>query len=117
MDKNILFRTVEKRQQANEDRYIKYGFSRNPFPSRPGVTINGDDARENGSIYTSELREKEADQFKKILIPSHKRPESKTIAFLMDYATRQGRGIGKTAFLNYQKKSVNNDFGYNISEG
>lgn len=35
----------------------------------------------------------------------------------MDYAAYKGRGIGKTAFLNYMKKSINKDLGDEISDG
>lgn len=110
-----LIRKVNK-SESKPNRYESMGFSRNPFPRKPSITINGSDDRENGSIYIPELREDEIKQFKRIVVPKDGGPESKNISFLMDYATRQGRGIGKTSFLNYQSRIINHDLGNQISD-
>ena len=34
----------------------------------------------------------------------------------MDYAAYRGRGIGKTAFLNYVKNLINTDLGLELSK-
>jgi len=104
-------------QIEKENPYERFKFSRNPFPSSPGVTIGSDDPRENGSIYCPELVTEEEKRFEKLLIPKPSKPETNIIAFLMDYATRRGRGIGKTAFLNYVKNKIMEDFGEEISGG
>ena len=36
---------------------------------------------------------------------------------MMDYAAYKGRGIGKTAFLNFMKKKINKDLGNEITHG
>jgi len=104
-------------QIRKENPYEHFKFTRNPFPKSPGVTIGSDDPRENGSIYCPELVKEEERQFEKLLIPKPSKPETNTIAFLMDYATRRGRGIGKTAFLNYVKNRIMEDFGEKLSDG
>jgi len=103
--------------EKSENRYERFRFTRNPFPRSPGVTIGADDPRENGSIYYPDLIKAEEERFNELLIPRNNRPETKKIAFLMDYATRSGRGIGKTAFLNYERNKIMEDFGEELTEG
>lgn len=114
---NNLFRKVDKTKKTQPSKYQLFNFNRNPFPRHPGVIMNDPDDRQNGSIYLKELRTNEEKQFENILIPSDSKSETKTIAFLMDYATRKGRGIGKTAFLNYQQGRIMKDLGYELSNG
>lgn len=104
-------------QIKKENPYERFKFFRNPFPKSPGVTIGSDDPRENGSIYCTELVTEEEKQFVRLLIPKPSKPDTNIIAFLMDYATRRGRGIGKTAFLNYIKNKIMEDFGEKLSDG
>jgi hypothetical protein len=111
-----FIRTVNK-QEIKSNRYSILGFTRNPFPRKPSITINSSDDRENGSIYIPELRESEIKDFDKIVIPQKGGHEPKNITFLMDHASRQGRGIGKTSFLNYQLNRVNQDLGDFVSKG
>ena len=95
-----------------ENKFAELGFRRNPFPIDPTVKPNSKDERENGSIFLKELRNFEFEQFKDKVIN-----EPNKINLLMDYAAYRGRGIGKTAFLNYQKNQINSDFGDSISSG
>ena len=97
--------------------YERFNFTRNPFPNSPGVTIGADDPRENGSIYNAELVKAEVEQFEDLLIRSPGKPEKSRIAFLMDWATNVGRGIGKTAFLNHQNNRIMKDFGEELTKG
>lgn len=97
-------------EKGSENIYKNLGFTRNPFPINPSVKFNSNDSRENGSIFYKELREREINSFKLIVNSSN------SINLLMDYAAYRGRGNGKTAFLNYQRKVVNEDLGSNISE-
>jgi hypothetical protein len=110
-----LIRTANK--ESKQSRYEQFNFTRNPFPRKPGISINSSDDRENGNIYLPELRAEEIQQFKNLLIPKPNSHEAKNICFLMDHATRQGRGIGKTSFLNFQKNCINKDLGDEISQG
>ncbi len=100
---------IFRKPTTSDDKVNKYdflGFKYNPFPVDPAVKPNSKDERENGSIYITELRSAEIQQFKGIVTQS----ESK-INLLMDYAAYRGRGIGKTAFLNYLRKEINKDLG------
>jgi len=104
------FRRTQRQDTINK--YAKYGFSQNPFPIDPTVKPFSEDRRENGSIFLEELRSEELEEFKQRIINSRTK-----IGFLMDYAAYKGRGIGKTAFMNYVKNEINRDLGDNMSNG
>ena len=99
-------------QQDSINKYAKYGFSQNPFPIDPTVKPFSEDRRENGSIFLEELRSEELEEFKQRIVNSRTK-----IGFLMDYAAYKGRGIGKTAFMNYVKNEINCDLGDKMSNG
>jgi hypothetical protein len=98
--------------EEKKNRYEVLGFRHNPFPVDPAVKPHSKDERENGSIYMTDIRKEEIQQFNDIVISS----ESK-INLLMDYAAYRGRGIGKTAFLNYLRKEINKDLGGSFTNG
>ena len=110
MDNN-LFRKPKKVNEV-DNKYQFLGFTQNPFPSEPAVKPYSTDSRVNGSIFLEKIREEEIKDFKKHIVNA-----SNKIGLLMDYAAYKGRGIGKTAFLNHMKNSINTDLGNNISNG
>ncbi len=112
-----LFRQAPEAKGPKLNKYEKYGCTQNPFPRKPSVTMGSPDPRENGKIYLKEIREEEQRSFERQLIMSPERPQANSIAFLMDYATRRGRGIGKTAFLCHQCNRIMDDFGDELSHG
>jgi hypothetical protein len=112
-----LFRQATVSTKPKPNKYKKFGFTRNPFPPEPGLKINSPDSRENGSIYLEDLRQKEQHQFEELLVPHPDRLQVRSISFLMDYATRRGRGIGKTSFLYHQHKRIMKDLGNELSGG
>lgn len=93
------------------NRYESLGLRDNPFPCDPALAIGGGDPRRNGSIYTKELHEDRQLEFDRLLVPAPGRPEPRCLGFLMDLATRRGRGIGKTAFLKQQRDRLMADLG------
>lgn len=102
---------IEKTKETNP--YQIYGFSQNPFPSRASIVVgSGEDLP-----YLPELRAKEQEKFERLMVPHPDHPDPRTIGFLMDYATRRGRGIGKTVFLNWQRKRIMDDFGDALTDG
>lgn len=102
---------------AMENPFTRFGLRENPFPTSPTVTPQSSDPRVNGDIYCTELRAVEEDQFEQLLIPRAGQAASRPIALLMDYATRRGRGIGKTAFLNRQRRRIMLDLGDRLTDG
>lgn len=98
--------------QGLTNKYEKYGFPQNPFPIDPAVKPYSEDRRENGSIFLEELRAEELKEFRSRIVTSQTK-----IGFLMDYAAYKGRGIGKTAFMNYVKNAINRDLGESMSNG
>lgn len=105
---------LRKPQISNEvkNKYADMGFTQNPFPVEPTVKPESDDERTNGSIFLEEIRRDEIDEFKKILIDGNNK-----LCVMMDYAAYRGRGIGKSAYLNYLKRHINEDFGYALTDG
>ncbi|MCP4353854.1 MAG: hypothetical protein GY795_51055 [Desulfobacterales bacterium] len=116
MTYNILRQAVTPAEPI-PNKYEKFNFTQNPFPAKPSVTIGSQDYRENGSIYLPELRKKGQLKFEQLLIPHPDRTQVRSISFLMDYATRRGRGIGKTSFLHHQRNRITEDFGNELSGG
>ena len=111
---------LTRRTQSLEARgnpYERFGLSQNPFPDSPVIVPDAGDPRLNGEIFQADLRQDEQEQFERLLILSSYQPEPRSIAFLMDYATRRGRGIGKTAFLNYQRRRIMTDLGDDLTDG
>lgn len=106
---NLSFRKPAQTKKA--DKYSLYGFKQNPFPLDPAVKPTSSDYRENGSVFLEELRSNELVEFKTRIVNSDTK-----IGFLMDYAAYKGRGIGKTAFLNYVKNQINHDLGFKITD-
>jgi hypothetical protein len=107
---NLFRKPTQLDEKKNKYEFL--GFKYNPFPVDPAVKPNSKDERENGSIYMTALREEEIEQFRAIVLNS----DSK-INLLMDYAAYRGRGIGKTAFLNYLRKEINKDLGDSLTNG
>jgi hypothetical protein len=95
-----------------ENPFERFGLSQNPFPNRPSIVIGSDNLP-----YLPDLRAQEEQQFEDLMIPRPDRPTTRIITFLMDYATRRGRGIGKTVFLNHQRKRIMDDLGNSLTDG
>src|SRR5205085_5097324 len=68
MPDNPLFRQAIT-VAAAENPYARLGFRSNPFPEKPGVVPDSEDARSNGTIYVEEARASEQAQFENLLIP------------------------------------------------
>jgi hypothetical protein len=100
-----------------ESRYQKLGLIQNPFPNKQSLIVGSSDPRENGSIYLPDIRLQEQQRFEELMIPNPDRTQARSLGLLMDYATRRGRGIGKTAFLNYQRQRIMKDYGNSLSAG
>jgi hypothetical protein len=100
-----------------ENPYARFGLKENPFPDVPAIVPGGNDPRTNGTIYDASLRASESDRFERLLLPHIDSSEQRSMVFLMDDATRRGRGIGKTAFLNYQRCRIMQDLGEALTDG
>lgn len=109
---NKLLRKPRKTEVGDNNKYEFLGFTQNPFPNEPAVKPYSADPRVNGSIFLEKIREEEIKDFKEHIVNAPNK-----IGLLMDYAAYKGRGIGKTAFLNHMKNSINSDLGENLSNG
>ena len=102
---------------AEQSPYRRFCLTDNPFPSSPTITPESSDPRVNGDIYCEDLRLEAQARFERLLIPGKDGVTPRSLALLMDYATRRGRGIGKTAFLNHQRRRIMADLGYQLTGG
>ncbi len=114
---NSFFRVAQTTPTDTIDRYKILKLRDNPFPSKTGVRVHSNDVRSNGTIYEPSVRNAEQHEFDNIFLPGPNNPHAKKCAFVMDYATSSGRGIGKTAFLNYQARRIANDWGQTVTGG
>lgn len=110
MDNKLLRKPKSVDEVENKYQYL--GFIQNPFPNEPAVKPYSADPRVNGSIFLEKIREEEIKEFNDHIVNSPNK-----IGLLMDYAAYKGRGIGKTAFLNHMKNSINSDLGEKVSDG
>jgi hypothetical protein len=115
MPTSPLFRTTTA-PATQPNPYGRFGFKRNPFPEKPGVLPDSEDPRTNGSIYVEPARIGEQQRFEDLLVPRADR-SARPMAFLMDAAQRKGRGLGKTAFLNHQRRRIMADLGEALTAG
>ena len=103
---------VERAEKENPYETL-FGFSQNPFPDKASIVVGSD----KELPYLPDLRAEEEGKFENLMIPQPGHPNPQTIGFLMDYATQRGRGIGKTVFLNHQRKRIMEDFGDELTNG
>jgi hypothetical protein len=111
---NPLFRQATQPLLSPRNVYERFGWTQNPFPHKPGVIAESDDPRLNGTTYREDIRANEQKEFERLFI-GRDRPFS--VGFLMDYATRRGRGIGKSAFLTHQRRRIMTDLGNRVTNG
>jgi hypothetical protein len=114
---NPLLRKPPSLPIEASNRYESLGLHENPFPYDPSLVLGSDDPRLNGEIYNELLHEDKAKDFERLLILGPGRKNPRSITFLMDFATRRGRGIGKTAFLKHQRDRIMQDLGEKASGG
>lgn len=114
---NPLIRKAVQKPESAKNKFASLGLTDNPFPKHPGLSPGGDDPRSNGSIYCDELAVDKQRDFIRLLIPTPENSKPYSIAFLMDAATRSGRGIGKSAFLYNQCSKIVKDFGNEATRG
>jgi hypothetical protein len=112
---NPVFRSP-KQVPASANPYERLEYRGNPFPEKPGIVPESTDPRCNGSIYVEQVRAQEQQRFEELLIPKPGHP-GLPMVFLMDTATRKGRGLGKTAFLNHQRRRIMADLGDALTGG
>jgi hypothetical protein len=100
--------------------YEIYGLKENPFP-RGGAILRPEssDPRENGSIFSTNARRKEIDEFEKKFIGTLTSFDDRyRCGFLWAEGDRvTGRGMGKTALAIYMKHKINDGFGKNYFDG
>lgn len=114
---NPLVRKAASQTESVQEKFAPLKLTDNPFPKHPGLSPGSDDPRTNGSIYCDALSVDRQEELIRLLIPTPENSKPYSIAFLMDAATRSGRGIGKSAFIYNQCSKIMKDFGSEASAG
>lgn len=98
--------------QPTESRYASLGLRDMPFPSDPVVDPYSHDPRRNGTIYAVSPVKDEIEKFERLLIDPDDFANRATLAYLWSKGDQQsGRGVGKTALLQYFRQRINIDWG------
>ena len=93
-------------------KYEPLGLRDMPFPSGGFVDPYTPDPRTNGSIYAVSTAKEAIKKFEKLLIRPDDFPNRVPLAYLWSKGdSESGRGVGKTALLQYFRQRVNNDWG------
>ncbi len=93
-------------------KYEPLGLRDMPFPSGGFVDPYTQDPRTNGSIYAVSTAKDSIKKFERLLIRPDDFPNRVPLAYLWSKGdSESGRGVGKTALLQYFRQRVNNDWG------
>jgi hypothetical protein len=93
-------------------KYELLGLRDMPFPSDGFVDPYSSDPRINGSIYAVDTAKSAIAKFENLLIRPDDFPNRVRLAYLWSKGDSQsGRGVGKTALLNYFRQRINGDWG------
>lgn len=93
-------------------KYELLGLRDLPFPDGGFVDPYSTDPRINGSIYAVSTAESAITKFENLLIRPDDFPNRVRLAYLWSKGDSQsGRGVGKTALLNYFRQRINCDWG------
>ena len=104
--------------QPPPSKYQRLGFKDQPFPTTPIVDPYSSDPRRNGTIYATGPVQKEIEKFEQLLIRPDDFSNRSRLAFLWSKGDQfSGRGMGKTALLQYFRQRINKDWGYTEFNG
>jgi len=93
-------------------KYAPLGLKDMPFPETPLVDPYSSDPRRNGGIYAVSPVKAEIEKFEELLIDPDDFENRATLAYLWSKGDQQsGRGVGKTALLQYFRQRINRDWG------
>jgi len=103
-----------KSKDEAENEYAHLGLTDNPFPIEAIVNRNSDDPRVNGSIFAPEIRQNVIFDFESRLLGRNNPAERYRLGYLWSQGDQAlGRGVGKTAMLNYLQQQLNHNWGVN----
>ena len=92
--------------------YAPLGLKDMPFPSNGFVNPHSDNPRINGAIYATSTAKSAIDKFERLLIRPDDFPNRAQLAYLWAKGDNEtGRGVGKTALLQYFRQRINHDWG------
>lgn len=93
-------------------RYVKLGLRDQPFPSDPVLNPYSTDDRRNGTIYAASAVQDQIKKFDRLLIRPDDFLNRVRLAYLWAKGDQEsGRGMGKTALLQYFRQRINKDWG------
>ena len=99
-------------------RYAGLGLRDLPFSTEPVINPYSTDPRNNGAIYAEAPVRDAIDKFERLLIRPEDFHNRVRIASLWSAGdVQQGRGMGKTAMLQFFRQRINSDWGYTQFNG
>ena len=98
--------------------YAGLGLTELPFSTEAVLNPYSDNPRTNGAIYAEAPVRDAIDKFERMLIRSDDFPNRARIASLWSAGdVQQGRGMGKTAMLQFFRQRINKDWGFTEFNG
>ena len=98
--------------------YAGLGLTDLPFSTEPVLNPYSDNPRTNGAIYAEAPVRDAIDKFERMLIRPDDFPNRARIASLWSAGdVQQGRGMGKTAMLQFFRQRINKDWGFTEFNG
>lgn len=93
-------------------KYAPLGLTDMPFPSNGFVNPHSPDPKINGAIYAESTARATIEKFERLLIRPDDFPNRAQLAYLWAKGDSEtGRGVGKTALLQYFRQRINRDWG------
>jgi hypothetical protein len=98
--------------------YAPLGLKDMPFPSNGFVNPHSPDPKINGAIYAESSARATIEKFERLLIRPDDFPNRAQLAYLWAKGDSEtGRGVGKTALLQYFRQRINRDWGATEFQG
>jgi hypothetical protein len=108
----------KKSSPPTVSRYEILGLRDQPFPSDPVLNPYSTDDRKNGTIYAASAVLEQINKFERLLIRPDDFPNRVRLAYLWAKGDQEsGRGMGKTALLQYFRQRINKDWGHSEFSG
>ena len=108
----------KKSQTPGGSIYAPLGLTDMPFPSNGFANPYSDNPRVNGKIYATSTAKSAIEKFERLLIRPDDFLARAQLAYLWSKGDSEtGRGVGKTALLQYFRQRINHDWGNTEFDG
>ena len=113
-----LLTNQESNRPAEREQYRHLGLKDNPFPVDGIINRHSSDPRVNGTIFTPQIRQGVIQDFERKLLGIDNPEQRYRLGYFWSQGDQAlGRGVGKTAILNYLQRQINQDWGESYFQG